>query len=90
VIAVYDLGGGTFDISLFLATGGDVALGGDDFDHLLADWLSDQAGVVDRSDHGVQRQLLDADIAAKIALSDADSVHVEVAGWRLHACAIRA
>ncbi|CDG47330.1 Fe-S protein assembly chaperone HscA [Serratia symbiotica] len=91
VIAVYDLGGGTFDISLLrlsrgvfevLATGGDVALGGDDFDHLLADWLRDQAGVVDRSDHGVQRQLLDAAIAAKIALSDADSVHVEVAGWR--------
>ncbi|NIG98357.1 MAG: Fe-S protein assembly chaperone HscA [Serratia symbiotica] len=91
VIAVYDLGGGTFDISLLrlsrgvfevLATGGDVALGGDDFDHLLADWLRDQAGVVDRSDHGVQRQLLDAAIAAKIALSDAYSVHVEVAGWR--------
>ncbi|NIG62249.1 MAG: Fe-S protein assembly chaperone HscA [Serratia symbiotica] len=90
VIAVYDLGGGTFDISLLrlsrgvfevLATGGDVALGGDDFDHLLADWLRDQAGVVDRSDHGVQRQLLDAAIAAKIALSDADSVHVEVVGW---------
>lgn len=91
VIAVYDLGGGTFDISLLrlsrgvfevLATGGDVALGGDDFDHLLADWLRDQAGVVDRSDHGVQRQLLDAAISAKITLSDADSVHVEVAGWR--------
>lgn len=91
VIAVYDLGGGTFDISLLrlsrgvfevLATGGDVALGGDDFDHLLADWLRDQAGVVDRSDHGVQRQLLDAAIATKIALSDADSIHVEVAGWR--------
>ncbi|NIG87485.1 MAG: Fe-S protein assembly chaperone HscA [Serratia symbiotica] len=90
VIAVYDLGGGTFDISLLrlsrgvfevLATGGDVALGGDDFDYLLADWLRDQAGVVDRSDHGVQRQLLDAALAAKIALSDADSVHVEVAGW---------
>ncbi|MBH3267691.1 Fe-S protein assembly chaperone HscA [Serratia ureilytica] len=91
VIAVYDLGGGTFDISILrlsrgvfevLATGGDSALGGDDFDHLLADWLREQAGVVDRSDHGVQRQLLDAAIAAKIALSDADSVRVEVAGWQ--------
>lgn len=90
VIAVYDLGGGTFDISLLrlnqgvfevLATAGDVALGGDDFDHLLADWLRDQAGVVDRSNHSVQRQLLDAAIAAKIALSNVDSVHVEVAGW---------
>ncbi|MDT0225972.1 Fe-S protein assembly chaperone HscA [Serratia marcescens] len=91
VIAVYDLGGGTFDISILrlsrgvfevLATGGDSALGGDDFDHLLADWLREQAGVADRSDHGVQRQLLDAAIAAKIALSDADSVCVEVAGWQ--------
>ncbi|HFF9518674.1 TPA: Fe-S protein assembly chaperone HscA [Serratia marcescens] len=91
VIAVYDLGGGTFDISILrlsrgvfevLATGGDSALGGDDFDHLLADWLREQAGVADRSDHGVQRQLLDAAIAAKIALSDADGVRVEVAGWQ--------
>ncbi|GAK29378.1 Fe-S protein assembly chaperone HscA [Serratia liquefaciens] len=91
IIAVYDLGGGTFDISILrlsrgvfevLATGGDSALGGDDFDHLLADWLREQAGVADRSDHGVQRQLLDAAIAAKIALSDADSVSVEIAGWQ--------
>lgn len=91
VIAVYDLGGGTFDISILrlsrgvfevLATGGDSALGGDDFDHLLADWLREQAGVADRHDHGVQRQLLDAAIAAKIALSDTDSVTVDVAGWQ--------
>ncbi|CAI1941617.1 Fe-S protein assembly chaperone HscA [Serratia proteamaculans] len=91
IIAVYDLGGGTFDISILrlsrgvfevLATGGDSALGGDDFDHLLADWLREQAGVADRSDHSVQRQLLDAAIAAKIALSDADSTVVEVAGWQ--------
>lgn len=90
-IAVYDLGGGTFDISILrlcrgvfevLATGGDSALGGDDFDHLLADWLREQAGVADRSDHGVQRQLLDAAIAAKIALSDADSVSIDVANWQ--------
>ncbi|MBW7982157.1 Fe-S protein assembly chaperone HscA [Enterobacillus tribolii] len=91
VIAVYDLGGGTFDISILrlsrgvfevLATGGDSALGGDDFDHLLADWLREQAGVSDRSDHRVQRQFLDAAIAAKIALSDAQQTDVEVAGWR--------
>ncbi|CAI1091887.1 Fe-S protein assembly chaperone HscA [Serratia quinivorans] len=91
IIAVYDLGGGTFDISILrlsrgvfevLATGGDSALGGDDFDHLLADWLREKAGVADRSDHGVQRQLLDAAIAAKIALSDADSTVVEIAGWQ--------
>jgi molecular chaperone HscA len=91
VIAVYDLGGGTFDISILrlsrgvfevLATGGDSALGGDDFDHLLADWLREQAGVVDRRDDRVQRQLLDAAIAAKIALSAAEITTVEVAGWK--------
>src|SRR5512133_1845201 len=51
--AVYDLGGGTFDVSLLrlskgvfevVATGGDAALGGDDFDHLLAGWALAQAG----------------------------------------------
>ena len=91
VIAVYDLGGGTFDISILrlsrgvfevLATGGDSALGGDDFDHLLADYIREQAGIPDRSDNRVQRELLDAAIAAKIALSDADSVTVNVAGWQ--------
>jgi molecular chaperone HscA len=91
IIAVYDLGGGTFDISVLrlsrgvfevLATGGDSALGGDDFDNLLADWLREQAGMSDRQDATLQRQLLDAATAAKIALSDADSVEVDVAGWR--------
>ncbi|HCM2698281.1 TPA: Fe-S protein assembly chaperone HscA [Salmonella enterica subsp. enterica serovar Yaba] len=91
VIAVYDLGGGTFDISILrlsrgvfevLATGGDSALGGDDFDHLLADYIREQAGIADRSDNRVQRELLDAAITAKIALSDADTVRVNVAGWQ--------
>jgi len=91
VIAVYDLGGGTFDISILrlsrgvfevLATGGDSALGGDDFDHLLADYIREQAGITDRSDARVQRELLDAAIDAKIALSDAQTVTVNVAGWQ--------
>ncbi|EOC1317207.1 Fe-S protein assembly chaperone HscA [Cronobacter turicensis] len=91
VIAVYDLGGGTFDISVLrlsrgvfevLATGGDSALGGDDFDHLLADYIREQAGIADRSDNRLQRQLLDASTQAKIELSDADVAHVNVAGWQ--------
>jgi|TARA_B110000483_G_scaffold235191_1_gene306352 molecular chaperone HscA len=54
LIAVYDLGGGTFDISILrlhrgvfevLATGGDSALGGDDFDAILAQWLLEQTGI---------------------------------------------
>ncbi|HBN2489346.1 TPA: Fe-S protein assembly chaperone HscA [Klebsiella oxytoca] len=90
-IAVYDLGGGTFDISVLrlsrgvfevLATGGDSALGGDDFDHLLSDYLREQAGLNDRSDNRLQRELLDAAIAAKIALSDADTARVNVGGWQ--------
>ena len=53
VYAVYDLGGGTFDISILrltqgvfevVATGGDSALGGDDYDHALADWVLAQTG----------------------------------------------
>ncbi|MCE9901312.1 MULTISPECIES: Fe-S protein assembly chaperone HscA [Raoultella] len=91
VIAVYDLGGGTFDISVLrlsrgvfevLATGGDSALGGDDFDHLLADYLREQAGLSDRSDNRLQRELLDAAIAAKIALSAAETARVDVGGWQ--------
>jgi molecular chaperone HscA len=54
IYAIYDLGGGTFDISILrlskgvfevLATGGDSALGGDDYDRALADWVMAQAGV---------------------------------------------
>ncbi|PSW05836.1 Fe-S protein assembly chaperone HscA [Photobacterium rosenbergii] len=90
VIAVYDLGGGTFDISILrlskgvfevMATGGDSALGGDDFDHLLADWIAEQAGITER-DAIAQRKLQDAAQAAKEALSDADEVLVDVLGWQ--------
>ena len=91
IIAVYDLGGGTFDISVLrlsrgvfevLATGGDSALGGDDFDQLLAEWISQQAGITDFSDAGIQREILDAATAAKIALSDNETTTVRVAGWQ--------
>ena len=91
VIAIYDLGGGTFDISILrlsrgvfevLATGGDSALGGDDFDHLIAEWIREQAGLTDRSDHHLQRQLLDLANKAKVALSSIKHVPLEIAGWK--------
>ncbi|MBW8894301.1 MAG: Hsp70 family protein, partial [Burkholderiales bacterium] len=80
--AVYDLGGGTFDISLLrltrgvfevVATGGDAALGGDDFDRVLADWAL--AGRTVESAHD-KRAVLVAARAAKEALSDADSTEL--------------
>ncbi len=78
--AVYDLGGGTFDISLLrlsagvfevMATGGDAALGGDDFDAALADWALRQSGC-SLSTPQDQRALLVAARAAKEKLSSAD------------------
>ncbi len=91
VVAIYDLGGGTFDISILrltkgvfevLATGGDTALGGDDFDHAVAGWILAQAGVSGDLEPGAQRELLKIACAAKERLSDADSAPVSYAGWQ--------
>jgi molecular chaperone HscA len=89
--AVYDLGGGTFDISILrlsqgvfevLATGGDSALGGDDFDHAIAQWLCAQHGVAGLAalDPSAQRSLLAAARAAKERLSDHDTAPVALHG----------
>ncbi|CAN7517348.1 Fe-S protein assembly chaperone HscA [Variovorax sp. LjRoot84] len=81
VYAVYDLGGGTFDISILrltqgvfevIATGGDSALGGDDYDHALADLVLAQAGLEAQSDTD-KAMLLVAARAAKEALTAAES-----------------
>ncbi|WP_060485342.1 Fe-S protein assembly chaperone HscA [Pseudomonas sp. NBRC 111123] len=91
LVAIYDLGGGTFDISILrltagvfevLATGGDTALGGDDFDHAIAGWIIEQAGLSADLDPATQRQLLQAACAAKEALTDADSVSVGHGAWQ--------
>lgn len=91
VVAIYDLGGGTFDISILrltggvfevLATGGDSALGGDDFDHAIAGWIVEQAGLSADIEPGAQRSLLQAACAAKEALTAADSVEVSYGQWR--------
>lgn len=90
VIAVYDLGGGTFDISILrlhrgvfevMATGGDSALGGDDFDHLLAHWIREQAGVSTLSP-GEQRRLLDLACDTKQRLTDEAVVTVAFGNWQ--------
>ncbi|WP_346840954.1 Fe-S protein assembly chaperone HscA [Metapseudomonas otitidis] len=90
VVAIYDLGGGTFDVSILrltrgvfevLATGGDSALGGDDFDHAIAGWIVEQAGLSVDLDAGAQRNLLQVACAAKEALTTADQVDVAYRGW---------
>lgn len=90
VIAVYDLGGGTFDISILrlskgvfevLATGGDTALGGDDFDRLIADWIIEQAGVKP-TNISEQRELLTLATTAKVALSQGESFPLHFANWQ--------
>lgn len=90
VYAVYDLGGGTFDISILrltqgvfevIATGGDSALGGDDYDHALADFVLAQTGLQAGSDAD-KAALLVAARAAKEALTDSASTtfKADVAG----------
>ncbi|ATF10241.1 Fe-S protein assembly chaperone HscA [Candidatus Enterovibrio altilux] len=90
IIAVYDFGGGTFDISILclskgvfevLATGGDSALGGDDFDHLIADWIAAQSNVGNLSG-GDYRRLLNAATATKVALSNDSNADINVLGWQ--------
>ena len=94
--AVYDLGGGTFDISLLrlsrgvfevVATGGEAALGGDDFDQLLADFVLERAGLMASSAHD-KRAVLVAARAAKESLSSVDGVdlkaHLQCGDLKVH------
>lgn len=87
---VYDLGGGTFDVSVLrlarglfevLATGGDSALGGDDFDRAVAEWFCAQHGVpgLQALAPAAQRALLSAARSAKESLSSSEVVPLRVA-----------
>lgn len=85
-IAIYDLGGGTFDISLLkmqqgifevLATAGDTSLGGDDIDNLIVDWLMSNAGVDSLSSESEQASVKQYAKTIKEALSTQDSVSVD-------------
>jgi len=91
--AVYDLGGGTFDISILeltegvfqvLSTAGDTHLGGDDFDLLLARQLLEAANQPDASG-GVFRRAIEAARAAKETLTDAEvaAIDVDLGGTRV-------
>ena len=89
VIAVYDLGGGTFDISILrlsrgvfevLATGGDTALGGDDFDLVLADWIIEQSAVKPEND-SQYRELIELANRLKQELSNSMEVQIHYGNW---------
>jgi molecular chaperone HscA len=90
VYAVYDLGGGTFDISILrltrgvfevISTGGDSALGGDDYDRALADWMLQKAGI-EASGASAKAAIKMQARAVKEKLSDAQAVtaRIELAG----------
>ncbi|GGI17772.1 chaperone protein HscA [Oxalicibacterium faecigallinarum] len=85
VFAVYDLGGGTFDISILkltkgvfevLATGGDSALGGDDFDHRLFCWIIQQANLSPLSDEDTSVLMVKAREAKELLSSKTDT-HID-------------
>jgi len=87
VIAVYDLGGGTFDISILrlnkgvfevLATGGDSALGGDDFDVVLVDYIVEQAGLQRPLSPSLERQLMQQACFAKEQLTSNEQVDITI------------
>ena len=90
-IAVYDLGGGTFDISILelgdgvfevLSTNGDTHLGGDDFDQVLIDWLADQFRETEdmdlRKDPMALQRLKEAAEKAKIELSSSTQTEINL------------
>ncbi len=81
VHVIYDFGGGTFDVSILrfsrgvfevMATAGDSALGGDDVDHVLAEWIMRQAGLGDEIQHRQLRRVIGEANRVKEALTSAD------------------
>ncbi len=87
IIAVYDLGGGTFDISILrlnkgvfevLATGGNSSLGGDDFDYEIALWIIEQAQFTDTDNPAFKRLIMQQSRSAKEALAEQASVSINI------------
>jgi molecular chaperone HscA len=92
IIAVYDLGGGTFDISILrmnkgvfevLATGGDSSLGGDDMDHAIGEWILAQADF-ETIDAQLSRQVLTVARAAKEELTKQDIAQISIQSGTQH------
>jgi molecular chaperone HscA len=90
-VVVYDLGGGTFDVSILslqkgvfqvLATGGDTSLGGDDFDHVLASWILEQAGINEQLEPTLRSELLTVARDAKHRLTESETVDLQFGNWR--------
>jgi molecular chaperone HscA len=86
IYAIYDLGGGTFDISILrltkgvfevIATGGDSALGGDDYDRALAEWMLAESGLTADTPEDQARLMAEARVA-KEALSSEEIVTAEI------------
>lgn len=96
VHVVYDLGGGTFDVSVLrlnrgvfevMSTAGNASLGGDDFDLAIAGWIKQQAGINDNRNQSLARQLIDKACAAKEVLTQADRADIVIddgAGLQWH------
>ena len=92
VVVVYDLGGGTFDLSVLrlndgifevLATRGDTALGGGDFDQAIVRWIATQAGFEPSELSAVQqRELLDCARAGKERLTDCHQTELLFGNWQ--------
>ena len=87
IFAIYDLGGGTFDISILrlhrgvfevMATAGDSALGGDDFDQAIAQWIMQQAQINSDAEHHHIRELLDVARMAKEILTTQDHANLTI------------
>jgi len=91
IIVVYDLGGGTFDISILclhhgvfevLATAGNASLGGDDFDQLLIAWIKQQSGLANNRDPYLHQQITRLAIETKTALSTHPAVTLAFHSWQ--------